>query len=134
MLFRSVGIYWNNHHHMLHATEQVNGNILWANLHLLFWLSLIPFVTGWHGEYHQFALPAALYGSVLFMAGFAYWILQQAILSKHGRGSKLAEAVGKRIKEYTSLSIYLVAIASAFYQTWLADCLYVLVEIGRAHV
>lgn len=127
--FIYVGIYWNNHHHMLHATQHVNGNILWANLHLLFWLSLIPFITGWHGEHPHSALPTALYGFVLFMAGFAYWILQQAILAKHGRESALAQAVGRRIKEGASLLLYLVAIGLAFAQPLLSDSLYVAVAL-----
>src|SRR5207247_7174777 len=92
--FVILGIYWNNHHHMLHATDRINGRILWANLHLLFWLSLIPFVTGWMGENHSSALPTAVYGAVLLLAGVAYLILQNAIIAQQGPGSRLAEAVG----------------------------------------
>ncbi len=93
-----IGIYWNNHHHMLHAAHRVSGSVLWANLHLLFWLSLLPFVTGWMGENHFTALPTALYGVVLFMAGFSYWLLARAIIGTEGPDSLLAQAIGKDIK------------------------------------
>lgn len=125
--FIYVGIYWNNHHHMLSASHQVNGRVLWANLHLLFWLSLIPFVTGWMGENHFAPLPTALYGFVLLMAAIAYWILQRAILIEHGCGSLLAQAVGRDIKGNISPVLYAIAIAAAFYWTWLACALYALV-------
>ncbi len=127
--FLYIGIYWNNHHHMLHTVQQVNGNILWANLHLLFWLSLIPFVTGWHGGHHRSAFPAALYGVVLFMAGFAYWILQKAILKQHGKDSSLAQAVGKSLKERVSTLLYLIAIGLAIIHPLLSDAIYVTVAL-----
>ena len=96
--FIYIGIYWNNHHHMMHTCSHVTGGMLWANLHLLFWLSLIPFVTGWMGENHFAALPSAFYGLVLLMAGFAYWILSATIIREQGKDSLLAKAVGKDIK------------------------------------
>ena len=125
--FIYLGIYWNNHHHMLHVTERVSGAILWANLHLLFWLSLFPFVTGWMGENHFATIPTALYGVVLFMAAVAYWILQQAIIARHGRESVLARAVGRDLKGKLSPVIYVIAIATAVFLPWLAQALYVLV-------
>ena len=125
--FVYVGIYWNNHHHMLHAAQHVNGRILWANLHLLFWLSLIPFVTGWMGENHFPALPVALYGVVLFMAGFAYTILQQALIRRHGPDSPLARAMGRDFKGKVSLVAYAAAIAVAFVYPWISLGLYVAV-------
>jgi len=127
--FIYVGIYWNNHHHMLQAAQRVNGAILWANLYLLFWLSLIPFVTGWMGENHFAALPTALYGVVLFMAAAAYWILQHAILAEHGCGSLLAQAVGRDIKGNISPVLYLLAIGSAFYSQWMAGAIYIIVAL-----
>jgi uncharacterized membrane protein len=127
--FIYIGIYWNNHHHMLHAAGKVNGRILWANLHLLFWLSLVPFVTGWMGENHFAALPVALYGAVLFMAGVAYFILAQALASHHGRDSKLALAIGKDRKGLVSVVIYAVAILLSFVSTWIALALYVCVAM-----
>ena len=127
--FIVVGIYWNNHHHMFHAAGQVNGRILWANLHLLFWLSLIPFVTGWTGENCFAALPVALYGTVLLMAGCAYYILSRALTAHHGKDSKLALALGKDVKGLTSLVIYAVAVPLAFVNSWVAFGLYVLVAI-----
>lgn len=125
--FIYVGIYWNNHHHMLHAASRVNGAILWANLHLLFWLSLIPFVTGWMGENHLAALPAALYGVVLLMAGLAYTILARVLTRHHGRESQLALAIGRDFKGIASLILYAIAIGSAFLQVWIAFALYVFV-------
>ncbi len=127
--FVYLGIYWNNHHHMFHATKQVNGAILWANLHLLFWLSLVPFVTGWMGENEFASGPTALYGFVLLMAAMAYWILQKAILKKHGNDSILAKALGKDFKGNISPLIYAVAIPIAFYNQWIAGALYVLVAM-----
>lgn len=127
--FIYIGIYWNNHHHMLHTVQHVSGRILWANLHLLFWLSLIPFTTGWMGENHFAAAPTALYGAVLLMAAIAYWILQQSILAKHGKNSVLAQAVGKDIKGKISPALYLIAIISAFFYQWLAGAIYVLVAL-----
>jgi len=125
--FIYLGIYWNNHHHMLHVTEHVSGAILWANLHLLFWLSLFPFVTGWMGENHFAAMPTALYGMVLLMAAVAYWILQQAIIARHGRESLLAKAVGRDLKGKLSPLFYVIAIFAAFIAPWVAGVLYVLV-------
>ncbi len=127
--FVFLGIYWNNHHHMLHAAQRINGKILWANLHLLFWLSLVPFVTGWMGENHFAPLPTAVYGLVLLLAAIAYTILQNLIVAQQGAGSKLAEAVGKDVKGKISLVLYLVAIPSAFVHQWIADGIYVLVVL-----
>ncbi len=127
--FIYLGIYWNNHHHMLHVTIQVSGGILWANLHLLFWLSLIPFVTGWMGENHFASWPTAVYGLVLLMAAIAYWILQRAILKKQGSNSLLAAAIGKGHKEKISPVIYAIAIPSSFLIPWIADGLYILVAL-----
>ena len=127
--FVFIGIYWNNHHHMLHAAGKVNGRILWANLHLLFWLSLIPFVTGWMGENHFAALPVALYGAVLLMAGLAYFVLARALAAHHGRDSKLAMALGKDIKGIASLVIYAAAIPLSFVNPWIAFAMYVVVAI-----
>ena len=122
--FAYVGIYWNNHHHMLHAAAQVNGAILWANLHLLFWLSLIPFVTGWMGENHFAALPVALYGVVLLMAGAAYSILANALIRRHGPESTLARALGRDFKGKVSLVAYVLAIPLAFVNNWIAMAVY----------
>lgn len=127
--FIYVGIYWNNHHHMLHACRRVTGSILWANLHLLFWLSLIPFATGWMGENHFAALPSALYGFVLLMAAIAYWILQQLIIKSQGQGSILKRAVGGDWKGKLSPFIYILAIPLGFLSRWLAMGLYVLVAL-----
>jgi uncharacterized membrane protein len=123
--FVFLGIYWNNHHHMLHAAEQVNGPILWANHHLLFWLSLVPFVTGWMGENHYAPVPTAAYGVVLVMSALAYTLLQQAILSHHGPHSKLAVAVGSDWKGKASLALYAAAIPLAFVSQWISDAIYV---------
>jgi uncharacterized membrane protein len=125
--FVFLGIYWNNHHHMLHAADRINGKILWANLHLLFWLSLVPFVTGWMGENHFASLPTAVYGGVLLLAGVAYVILQRAIIGAHGPGSKLATAVGGDLKGKLSMGLYAVAIPLAFLNEWIADGIYVFV-------
>src|SRR5215204_193351 len=127
--FVYLGIYWNNHHHMLHATHRVTGPILWANLHLLFWLSLVPFVTAWMGENHLASTPAALYGVVLLMAAIAYWILQRHILRAEGPQSVLALAVGRDTKGKLSPLLYLLAIGAAFVRPWLADALYILVAL-----
>lgn len=124
--FIYVGIYWNNHHHMLHMVQKVSGGVLWANLHLLFWLSLIPFVTGWMGENHFASAPTALYGVVLLMAAIAYWILQQAILANEGPHCALAVAVGKDFKGKISPAIYAAAIGLAFVSPLIAGGLYVL--------
>jgi uncharacterized membrane protein len=127
--FIYVGIYWNNHHHMLHAAGKVSGSVLWANLHLLFWLSLMPFATGWMGENHFSALPAAIYGVVLLMAGVAYWILARAIIATDGRDAILAKAIGRDRKGNLSIVLYAVAIPLAFVASWLAISIYVLVAL-----
>ena len=127
--FVYVGIYWNNHHHMLHAAGKVSGGVLWANLHLLFWLSLIPFVTGWMGENHFASLPVAMYGAVLLMAAIAYYILAQALIRLHGPESALARAFGRDVKGRLSVALYLVAIALAFTSRWLSTAIYALVAL-----
>ncbi|HEY6095750.1 MAG TPA: TMEM175 family protein [Gallionellaceae bacterium] len=127
--FAYVGIYWNNHHHMLHVTHRVSGGVLWANLHLLFWLSLLPFVTGWMGENHFAPLPTALYGVVLLMAATAYWILARAIINSEGCDSLLAQAIGRDLKGNLSVVIYAVAIPLSFVSQWLAQLLYVAVAL-----
>ena len=127
--FVYLGIYWHNHHHLCQVTEGVDGAILWANLHLLFWLSLVPFVTGWMGENHFAAAPTALYGVVLLMAAIAYYILQRAILHKQGPASLLAVAVGRDLKGKLSPVIYMIAIPSAFIRPWIAGALYVTVAL-----
>ena len=127
--FVYVGIYWNNHHHMLHATHKVSGPILWANLHLLFWLSLFPFATGWMGENHFEATPSALYGVVLLMAGIAYLILQQAIIATEGESSALKAAVGADWKGKLSAVLYLTAILSTFWWAFVAQAIYVSVAL-----
>jgi uncharacterized membrane protein len=125
--FIYVGIYWNNHHHMLHAVQNVNGRSLWANLHMLFWLSLIPFVTAWVNENHFDPLPVAFYGLVLLMTGMAYYILERTLIAHHGADSALARAMGNDFKGLASLAIYTVAIVLAFVNPWIACALYVLV-------
>jgi uncharacterized membrane protein len=127
--FVYVGIYWNNHHHMLHALHRVTGPILWANLHLLFWLSLLPFATGWMGENHFGAVPSALYGMVLLMAAIAYWILQRCIIASQGPGSLLQQAVGRDWKGKLSPVFYIAAIPLAFWTQWISQVLYVLVAL-----
>jgi uncharacterized membrane protein len=128
--FIYIAIYWNNHHHLLHTVKRVEGSILWANLHLLFWLSLVPFVTGWMGENHFAALATALYGFVLLMAALAYWILQKCIIVIHGgEESILAKAVKKDYKGKGSILLYAIAIPSAFWSEWIAGAIYVLVAI-----
>ena len=127
--FVNVGIYWNNHHHMLHATERVSGSVLWANLHLLFWLSLIPFTTGWSGENHFEALPTALYGVNLLLAAFAFLLMQRAIVATDGPGSPLARAVGPDPKGVVSRVLYAIAIPAAFLRPWIAWMLYVAVAL-----
>ena len=129
MSFGYLGIYWNNHHHMLHAAHSVNGAILWANLHLLFWLSLIPFTTGWLGESHGAPWPTATYGIVLMLSGFAYTLLQRAIIRHHGRESELATAVGRDFKGKFSIAGYAAAIALAFTASWISDLIYVAVAL-----
>jgi uncharacterized membrane protein len=127
--FIYLAIYWNNHHHLFHAAQRVNGPILWANLHLLFWLSLIPFVTGWMGENHFAEVPTALYGFVLLMAAIAYWFLERAIIAEHGRDSLLAAAVGSDWKAKGSLMLYAAGIGLSFVSEWLADAIYVAVAV-----
>jgi uncharacterized membrane protein len=122
-----LGIYWNNHHHMLHATERASGGMLWANLHLLFWLSLVPFVTGWMGENHFTPLPTAAYGVVLLFSGLSYTLLQTVIVRQQGPQSKLAIAVGKDKKGKASMVLYLAAIPLAFVNEWISDAIYVAV-------
>ena len=127
--FVFLGIYWNNHHHLLHATNRINGAILWANLHLLFWLSLVPFITGWMGENHFAALPTATYGVVMLCAAIAYYILQTTIIRAQGPHSTLAAAVGNDLKGKISPVLYLAAIPLAFVHQLIADALYVLVAL-----
>jgi uncharacterized membrane protein len=127
--FIYVGIYWNNHHHMFQSTREVTGGILWANLHLLFWLSLFPFVTGWAGENHLLATPTAVYGFVLLMAAIAYFILQRTIIAQQGSGSLLAAAVGSDCKGKLSPLFYLAAIPLAYVSPWIASGLYVCVAL-----
>jgi uncharacterized membrane protein len=126
--FVYLGIYWNNHHHMMHTCKRVSGPILWANLHLLFWLSLVPFATGWMGENHFAALPTAMYGAVLLLSGVAYTILLKVIVAHKGN-ERLAAAVGRDIKGRMSIVLYATAIPLAFYHEWMADGLYVLVAL-----
>jgi len=127
--FIFLGIYWSNHHHMLQACEHVDGRVLWANLHLLFWLSLTPFVTAWLGENHFTAWPAALYGAVLLCAAIAYYILARALVTLHGSESAIGIALGKDFKGKISIVIYLAAIPLSFVRSWLACSLYVLVAV-----
>ena len=127
--FVFLGIYWNNHHHLLHATERINGAIMWANLHLLFWLSLTPFVTGWMGENGFASLPTAVYGCVLLMSAIAFTILMRTIVHHQGPHSKLAEAVGRDVKGKLSLALYASAIPLAFFHHWIADAIYVTVAL-----
>ena len=127
--FVNLGIYWNNHHHMLHATRQISGNVLWANLHLLFWLSLVPFVTGWMGENHFASWPMAVYGFVFLMAAIAYWILLQTILRAEGPDSLLRTAVGSDWKGKLSPILYVIAIPAAFLHEAIAGALYVAVAL-----
>ena len=125
--FVYIGIYWNNHHHMLHAAQHINGKVMWANMHLLFWLSTVPFATGWMGE-HQFPRwPVALYGVVLFMAGVAYYILAQTLVSLHGKNSTLAIAIGKDRKGMISIIVYFIAILISFQNPWISLALYAVV-------
>jgi uncharacterized membrane protein len=127
--FIYLGIYWNNHHHLFQATEEVSGGILWANLHLLFWLSLFPFTTAWMGENHLASTPTAVYGCVLLMAAIAYYILQRAIIARQGRKSLLAQAIGKDWKGKLSPLLYFAAIPLAFVNSWIASGLYVFVAL-----
>jgi uncharacterized membrane protein len=127
--FVYIGIYWNNHHHLLHATQRVNGATLWANLHLLFWLSLVPFTTAWMGENDFNSWPVAVYGFVLLLAGVAYFILTRALIKLHGEGSTLATSIGRDSKGKISVAIYAAAIPLAFVKPWIAGACYILVAI-----
>jgi uncharacterized membrane protein len=125
--FVYIGIYWNNHHHLFQAARHVNGRILWANLHLLFWLSLLPFATGWMGENHFASTPVALYGVVLLYAAIAFTLLTRTLITRHGKDSALATAIGRDFKGKLSLAFYAVAIPLAFVNSWIACCIYMLV-------
>jgi uncharacterized membrane protein len=127
--FLYVGIYWNNHHHLLQATEHVSGKILWANLHLLFWLSLAPFATAWMGQNHNQPIPVALYGAILLCSGIAYFVLTKSLVAHHGKDSRIAHKVGKDRKGLCSIAIYAIAIPLAFWRTWAAYVCYVLVAV-----
>jgi TMEM175 potassium channel family protein len=124
-----VGIYWNNHHHLLHAAKKVNGQVLWANLHLLFWLSLVPFATGWIGENHFAQVPVAVYGGVLLMAAIAFTILSQTLIAYHGKDSPLGAAIGDDRKGKTSLALYVVGILCTWVHPWMSMALYVAVAL-----
>lgn len=127
--FVYIGIYWNNHHHMLHTVHRVTGGILWANLHLLFWLSLFPFVTGWVGHNHFSSAPMALYGVVLLLAAIAYFLLQQVIIASQGTESILKKAIGRDVKGKISPILYALAIPAAYLQPWLAGGIYIMVAL-----
>jgi uncharacterized membrane protein len=125
--FVYIGIYWNNHHHMLHAAHKVTGGVMWTNMHLLFWLSLVPFVTGWMGENHFAALPVAVYGFVLLMAGVAYYFLAHCLAGVHGKESTLAQALGKDWKGILSVIVYAIGIPLCFVDPWIGFALYAIV-------
>jgi uncharacterized membrane protein len=127
--FVYIGIYWNNHHHMLHATQHISAGNLWANLHLLFWLSLVPFATGWMGENHFSAGPTALYGAILFMSSVAYWMLQYSIICAASDNAVIKNAIGRDLKGKLSIVLYALSIAMAFYVPILAQIIYVLVAL-----
>ena len=129
MSFVYLGIYWSNHHHMFHATHQVSGSILWANLHLLFWLSLVPFVTNWMGENHFTSFPTSIYGVVLLAAAISYTILQRRIIAVHGHDSTLARAVGRDFKGKLSIALYVSAVVLAFVHPLIADAIYAAVAL-----
>jgi uncharacterized membrane protein len=122
--FVNIGIYWNNHHHMMIAAKQINGKVLWANMHLIFWLSLFPFTSGWMGENNFTKLPVAVYGIVLMMAGIAYYILSQSLIKLHGKDSIIAKAVGKDFKGIISVVIYIIAVPLAFLNSWISITMY----------
>jgi uncharacterized membrane protein len=124
-----LGIYWNNHHHMLHAADRINGKVMWANLHLLFWLSLVPFVTGWMGQHHVEAIPAAVYAIVMTCSGVAYYILAHTLVEAQGPDSRLGKALGRDRKGIVSVLLYASAIALAFVSHWLADLIFVIVPL-----
>lgn len=127
--FIYIGIYWNNHHHLMHTVQKVSGDILWANLHLLFWLSLVPFVTGWMGENSFSAIPMALYGCILLMAAVSYFILQLRIIHNHGKDSLLAKAVGRDVKGKLSVILYIIAIASCYIEPLIAGAIYIITAL-----
>ena len=127
--FVYVGIYWNNHHHLLHATHHISGGMLWANLHLLFWLSLFPFVTGWMGENHFAPLPTAFYGFILLMAAIAYAILQRLVIRSEGKDTTLARAIGSDVKGKLSWLLYALSIPCAFVNSWLAQACFIVVAL-----
>jgi uncharacterized membrane protein len=127
--FVFIAIYWNNHHHLLHAVHHVTGGTLWANMHLLFWLSLVPFVTGWMDENHFAPMTVAAYGLVLFCAGIAYFVLTRVLLATHGRDSLVAKALGSDVKGKVSVVLYLAGVALAYVQTWISLAIYVLVAL-----
>lgn len=127
--FIILGIYWNNHHLLIHAASRVTGGVLWANLHLLFWLSLIPFVTGWMGHNHFAAVPTAAYGTVMFMCGFAYWILVHTMMAADGPESHIARSIGSDAKGWLSLVLYAASVAFAFVNQWLSDAIFVSVAL-----
>lgn len=127
--FIYIGVYWNNHHHLLKTVPTVNGAIMWANLHLLFWLSLFPFVTGWMGENHFTTVPSACYGAILLMAAIAYYILQNVIIAHQGSDNRLASAIGRDFKGKLSPVLYIVGIGMCFLYPWIAACIYALVAL-----
>jgi uncharacterized membrane protein len=127
--FVNIAIYWNNHHHLLYACERIDGRVMWANMHLLFWLSLIPFTTAWVGQNAAHAIPTAVYGAVLIMAAIAYWILVGALIRSNGRDSALARAIGSDFKGRVSVVLYAIGIGLAFINQWFADAMYVIVAI-----
>ena len=127
--FIYIGIYWNNHHHLFHAVERVNGVVMWANLHLLFWLSLTPFVTAWAGENHFSEIPVACYGFVLMMSGVAYYLLTKALICYHGHHSVLGSAIGKDLKGIVSMVLYASAIVIACYKPWISCGIYIAVAL-----
>ena len=129
MSFVYLGIYWSNHHHLLQTVRQVDGRILWANLHLLFWLSLVPFVTSWMGESHFASWPVAAYGAVLLACAVAYTVLTSALVARHGRDSQLARALGSDVKGRLSIACYVAGLAAAFWEPWAACALYVFVAL-----
>lgn len=127
--FVYVAIYWNNHHHMMHTVKHVNGKLLWANMHLLFWLSMIPFVTGWMGENHFTTASVFLYGIVLFLSAIAYFILQKLIIKSHGKDSVLSKALGKDVKGKLSPVLYVIGCVGAFFNVWISGTVFILVAI-----
>jgi len=127
--FVYLGIYWNNHHYLIHAATRVTAPVLWANLHLLFWLSLTPFVTGWMGHHHLESVPTAAYGAVMFLSGCAYWILQQTIIAADGPDSRVAQSIGSDFKGLVSIGLYALAVGFAFVNQWVSDAIYVIVAL-----